>query len=239
MEINDKKLIRAFISKTKKTKKRFMELLLKCSTLENQEPSTILRSAINALSNTIASLTEGTKTLDDIKRYNINVSICKEEDMPPLMISLIIEQKKSSHPLPLNHFIEISVPLNDKAHTKPIKKVGTITRFEHVFVFSERSDEIIEQLVASDVQFTLYKKSSLLGNEKIVPIAIATAPISPLVYSTSSSIPLNFMMLDGVKTRFSFDCIMNVEFPLVTTSELMVNETIDVIPDETLKNPTM
>ena len=74
------------------------------------------------------------------------------------------------------------------------------------------------------------KVSNVLGKRKVQMVALATAPLSQLTFSTSSTVPLIFVNVDGSKTSFLFDAIMTVERPLAPIEDLRIDELIDVIP---------
>ena len=231
MEIDENELKLIFIKKSKRMKKKLMDLLLKFNTLENQIPSETLRSAINSISNTIASISEGNSTLDEIKRYKLNISLFENDIIPPINIEINLEQNKNSHPIPLNHFIEILFPLQEPIKTKTIKKIGTKIRFNENIIYSERTIHIVNNLISNDIEFRIFKISNILGKKKNVLISLATANLSQLVFSTSTSIPLHFINVDGLKSNFNFNLILTTDFPLIPKEEFIINEIIDVIPD--------
>ena len=68
-------LIKIFIGESKKKRKRLMDALLRCATAEDQSPAETLRAAIDSITNTISALRAGTKTLDDLKRYHLSITL--------------------------------------------------------------------------------------------------------------------------------------------------------------------
>ena len=230
MEVSEKEMTKIFLKKIKKTKDRFMEALLRCNALEDQSNAETLRGAINAISNTIAALTQKTATLSDLKRFHIKVDLIEDEDENPATITLELKQKERSHPLPLNHYIEIRPPMIEKAKTKMVKERCTNLQFTHVFDFGKRTEATIRTIAQSDLEFNIMKVSNVLGKRKVQMVALATAPLSQLTFSTSSTVPLIFVNVDGSKTSFLFDAIMTVERPLAPIEDLRIDELIDVIP---------
>ena len=222
-------LIRIFISESKKKRKKLMDALLRCATAENQTPAETLRSAIDSISNTIAALQNGTKKLSDLKRFHLSVSLPMSETDTEAFVSVELTQKENSHPLPLQHFIEVKPPFGTNAKSPVIKQRVQNWSYTHSFNLGDRNPRQIEMLKASDMEFRIYHKSVVLGKTKNVLVALATAPLAPLSYALNTTSPLHFMMIDGKRTNFSFDVRMSLSAPLVAAEDLSIDENIDVI----------
>ncbi|KAH0790699.1 hypothetical protein GPJ56_005391 [Histomonas meleagridis] len=205
-----------------------MDALLRCSSAEDQKPSETLRAAIDSISNTIAALRSGTKTLSDVKRFHLHVDLPVSND-PEILITMEITKKPKSHPLPLGCFIEVKPPVGDVAKTPPATKLTDNYTYTHVFNLGERTSQQIDRLKRSDFEFRIYHRNVTLGRVRNVIHSIATTPIAPLTYSLSVTSPLLFIAMDGKKTNFQFNVQLFVDSPLVSADELIIDENIDVI----------
>ncbi|OHT08341.1 hypothetical protein TRFO_04975 [Tritrichomonas foetus] len=224
-------LISIFIGESKRKRKKLMDALLRCSTAEDQSPAETLRAAIDSITNTISALRAGTKTLDDLKRFHLSISLPVSDLDNNVYLTVELTQKQKSHPIPLSHFIEVKPPFGDAARTPVFKKRFDNYTYTHTFDLGERNPRQIELLRSSDLKFSLFHKSIVLGKSRNVLKALATAPLSPLTFSLNSTAPLIFMMLDGQKTNILFDARISVSAPLVSADDLLIDETIDVIHD--------
>jgi hypothetical protein len=155
-------------------------------------------------------------------------------------VTIEITQKPASHPLPLQHYLEVKPPVGEVARSDVVTRRMANYSYIHTFNLGERTSRQIEMLKASDMEFRIYHKTKVI--EKVGPhdvkqkgkpvlIALATAPLAPLSYSMNNSAPLNFMAIDGKRTSFLFEVRMTLGAPLVAVEDLYVNETIDVIRD--------
>ena len=230
--LKNKEMTKIFIKKIKKQKDKFMDALLRCNALEDQASAETLRGAISAISNTIAALTQKTATLSDLKRFHIKVDLVAEDDDEgdSTIVKLELKQKERSHPLPLNHYIEIRPPIIEKVKTKLIKERSNNMRYETTFDFGPKTEATIQTIATSDLEFDIMKVSNVLGKRKVQLVALATAPMSQLTFAQSSTVPLLFMNIDGSKTSFLFDVVMTVDRPLAPVEDLHIDENIAVIP---------
>jgi hypothetical protein len=231
-------LIKTFIIGARKKRKILMDALLRCATDEDQIPAETLRSAIDAISNTIAAVRAGTKSLVELKRYHVNVFLPVNTEDKEMSLTLEITQRAKSHPLPPKHYIEVTVALTDPVVT-PITKArgGADYSYLHTFNLGERTVRQVERLRSSDVEFRIFKRTTTfsgganLCDTKIRPILVglATAPLAPLSFALNTTAPLNFLGIDGRRTPFLFDVRFSVPSPLACKEDMVIDELIDVI----------
>lgn len=223
-------LVRIFIAESKRKRKKLMDALLRCATAENQTPAETLRTAIDSISNTIAALKSGNRSLADLRRFHLSVSLPVSDTDTEAYVSIEINQRENSHPLPLQYYLEVKPPVGECVRT-PVTKQRQKFTYTHMFDLGERNSRQIEMLRASDMEFRIYHRRVILGKAKNILVALATAPLSPLAFSLNATAPLNFMAMDGKKTSFFFEVRMSLSAPLVAAEDLYVDEHIDVIRD--------
>lgn len=228
---DEKQLTRAFLRKIKRTKQKFMDALLRCDAITDAKSAETLRSAISCISNTIAAISEGNATLDDLKRYHIAVSLAVDEENNPTILNFELKQKEKSHPIPMNHYLEVQMPMGDPVKSKVISKFGQPCYIKNTFDFGPRTISTITTLLQGNIEFRLKKISNILGKRKATIVAMATAQLSPLNYSKYLSCPLKFVSINGSKTSYAFDAIISTEAPLVAYEDLKIDEIISVIPE--------
>jgi hypothetical protein len=225
-------LNRTFIISARKKRKVLMDALLRCATAEDQVPAETLRSAIDAISNTIAAIRAGTKSLTDLRRFRVSVTIPTSATDDEIDLTLEITQRSNSHPLPPNHYIEVRVALADPVVSPTTRlRHGPDFTYMHTFNLGERTVRQVEILRSSDVEFRIFKRPSSFGECKTKPVLVglATAPLAPLSFAFNTTAPLNFLGMDGHRTSFLFDVRISVPAPLVCQSDMAIDEMIDVI----------
>jgi hypothetical protein len=227
-------LIRFFVIDSKKKRKRLMDGLLRCASAEDQMPAEKLRSAIDSISSTIASIRSGTKTFADLKRFHLSVSLPVSAEQETAELTMEITQRPQSHPLPPHHYIEIKPPVGLPVQTPPIRsRSGPAFSYWQTFDLGSRSGRQMELLRAKDIEFRIFRKSIAVARAAPRPVLVglATAPLAPLSFALNSTAPLNFIGMDGKRTNFLFDVRMSVLAPLVPQSDIAIDETIDVIQE--------
>ena len=231
----EQKQIELFIKQSKKLRKKFRDGLIRSATAEDQGPTRSLRSAIYSINNTIAALQEGTKNLDQLKKYHIHVFLPFKIEDPEIEITYELTQKKGSHPLPLGYFIQIQPPIVEPAQTEIIKQRNLDLKYQHTFNFGERNIYTVIDLQKSDTEFKIYQRTNILGKVKDVLKAIATVSLAPLSYSTNVTAPLYFSAIDGTRTHYAFDVRLIESSPLAAPEDLNIDEDIyvfEVVNDE-------
>lgn len=231
VEVPEEKMVKLFLKKIKATKKKYMDAIIRCNALEDQSQVEMLRSAVNAISNTIAALTQKTASLSDLKRFHIKVDLVDDPYSYPAEVKLELRQKERSHPLPLNHKIVVKPPMGDSISTKLVKERNQKMNYVHKFNFGPAVESTVRMVTGGDMEFDLMRISNVMGNKKEQLVALATAPLNQLSFSSSLTIPLHFVNIDGSKTQFIFEAIFTVERPLVPLEDLRIDENIDVIPE--------
>jgi hypothetical protein len=140
-----------------------MDALLRCTTAEDQVPAATLRSAVDALSNTIAAVHAGTKSFADLRRYRVSVTL----PTPAADDEIDRTQRASLHPLPPHHCLEIRVALADPAVAPTTKaRRGADFAYAHTFNLGERTARQVERLRASDVEFRIFRRPTALTGPK-------------------------------------------------------------------------
>jgi hypothetical protein len=232
-EIQDADLVKPFLVGARKKRKILMDALLRCATAEDQIPAETLRSAIDAISNTIAAIRAGTKLIPDLKRYRVSVTLPTTADDDEIDLTVEITQRAQSHPLPPLHYIEVTVPLADPAVSPTTRARATENyTYIHTFNLGERTVRQVEFLKSKDIQFRIFKRrTAIVGEEKARPlfIGLATAPLAQLAFALNATAPLNFLGMDGRRTPFLFDVRISVPTLLVCHSDMAIDEMIDVL----------
>ena len=222
-QINDQ-----FIIECNNYIKKYTSALQQCSSnIDPTIPST-LNQAIAALKNTVECLQNGTKKIDELRRFKIQVAIPTAIDPQPISIFCRLDQNYSSKSMDVNSFVEIIPPVGEKYKAPRVIEKNCIYNYTHEFKVGPKTTQNYAMLKACDFKFKIYYIPHAVSTPEPILVGQASLGLGPLQFTSSITQKLEFTKEDGSDSGFVFDCKLTMNHPLVPDDGINIDDIIRV-----------
>ena len=208
--------------------KKYTKALSRCQPSIDPSIPAILKQAIAALENTVRDIQNGTKKMEDLKRFKIQVAIPLSVEPQPIKILCRLDQSHISKSLPVNSYLEVIPPVGEKYKAPLIIEKNCLYNYTNEFKLGAKTSQNFALLKASDFLFNIYYIPPSISTPVPELIGSASFGLGPLQFTSSISQTLEFIDENGVDSGIKFECRLSMDGPLAPDEGINIDDIIRV-----------
>jgi hypothetical protein len=223
------------VNHLRETREKLLNALEECDPDDEQYPTAAVNKAIDRCSNTIYELEARRVSISDLKLYRLKLTVPTTSTKVPAVVSIRLDQMRTSKPLEINDYIVIKPPIGQSFTTPRVASRDCWFNYSFSFEIPNRSPRCVAIAKAGEIEFTIWRYTAhfevAIGTGKNTVLAQAKAPLLPLCFAAMAATRLEFKTADGERTYYAFEMTMTTEDPIVPGTKDLLEDSLQLLKE--------